>query len=377
MPQDFERAVLRPRDAADVAEIVAGAQRPLEPVGGGSKRAIGRPIAADLLELGELAGIVTYEPAELVVTVQAATLLTTLDAALAAHAQRLAFDPPDFGTLLGAHGGQTIGGILATNLAGSRRIAAGAARDHFLGFNAVSGRGERFKAGGKVVKNVTGYDLPKLLAGSWGTLAVLTDVTLRVTPTAELDRTLVLASATPAASVAILSAALGSPHDVSAAGFDPARGTLLRIEGFAPSVAARADALCVELRAAPVEVVDGVASRQLWHAHASAATLAASPVVWRISVPPADGPAVLERLRPLRYLLDWGGGLIWAAFDSVDAARVRAAIGTGHATLIKAAVADRAATPVFQPQPPVAAAAGARLKAAFDPRGVLNPGRMA
>ena len=376
MPQDFERAVLRPRDAADVAEIVVGAQRPLEPVGGGSKRAIGCPIEADLLDLGALAGIVAYEPAELVLTARAATPLATLDAALATHAQRLAFEPPDFGTLLGVRGEQTIGGVLAANLAGSRRVAAGAARDHFLGFHAVSGRGERFKAGGKVVKNVTGYDLPKLLAGSWGTLAVLTDVTLRVTPTAELDRTLVLASATPAASVAILSAALGSPHDVSAAGFDPARGSLLRIEGFAAAVAARTDALCAELRAMPVEVVDGAASRQLWHAHASGVALAASPVVWRISVPPADAPAVLEQLRPQRYLLDWGGGLIFAAFAAVDAARVRAAFGAGHATLIKAPVADRAASAVFQPQPPVAAAVAARLKTAFDPRGVLNPGRM-
>jgi glycolate oxidase FAD binding subunit len=376
MPQDFERAVLRPRDAADAAEIIIGARRPLEPVGGGSKRAIGRPVEADLLDLGELAGIVMYEPAELVLTARSATSLASIDAALAAHAQRLAFEPPDFGTLLGVHGAQTIGGVLAANLAGSRRVAAGAARDHFLGFNAVSGRGERFKAGGKVVKNVTGYDLPKLLAGSWGTLAVLTDVTLRVTPIAELDRTLVVASATPAASVAILSAALGSPHDVSAAGFDPARGSLLRIEGFAASVAARTDALCAELRVTPAEVVDGVASRQLWHAHASAVALAASPAVWRISVPPTEAPAVLEQLRPLRYLLDWGGGLIWAGFDVVDAARVRAAFGAGHATLIKAPVADGAASPVFQPQPPVAAAAAARLKAAFDPRGVLNPGRM-
>jgi glycolate oxidase FAD binding subunit len=174
----------------------------------------------------------------------------------------------------------------------------------------------------------------------------------------------------------LLTAALGSPHDVSAAGFDPARGSLLRIEGFAASVAARTDALCAELRATPVEVVDGAASRQLWHAHASAVALAASPVVWRISVPPTDGPAVLEQLRPRRYLLDWGGGLIWAAFDAVDAARVRAAFGAGHATLIKAPVADRVASPVFQPQPPVAAAVAARLKTAFDPRGVLNPGRM-
>ena len=376
MPQDFEPAVLRPRDAADIAAIVAGAKRPLEPVGGGSKRAIGRPVDADRLELGALAGIVAYEPAELVLTAQAATPLAALDAALAAHGQRLAFEPPDFGVLLGARAEQTIGGVLAANLAGSRRVAAGAARDHFLGFAAVTGSGERFKAGGKVVKNVTGYDLPKLLAGSWGTLAVLTDVTLRVTPVAELDRTLVVPSATGAASVATLSAALGSPHDVSAAGFDPARGSVLRIEGFAASVAARTDALCADLGLEPSEVIDGAASRLLWHAHASAVSLAASPVLWRISVPPSEAPAVLERLRPDRYLLDWGGGLMLAAFDTVDATRVRGAFSAGHATLIKAPAAARAATAMFQPQPPIAAAAAARLKSAFDPRGILNPGRM-
>jgi glycolate oxidase FAD binding subunit len=376
MAQANERAVLRPRDAADVAAIVADAKRPLEPVGGASKRAIGRPVDADVLELAALTGIVAYEPAELVLTARAATPLALIEETLRAQGQRLAFEPPDFGALLGEGGAQTVGGVLATNLAGSRRVAAGAARDHFLGFHAVSGRAERFKAGGRVVKNVTGYDLPKLLAGSWGTLAVLTDVTLRVAPVVELDRTLVVAAATPAASVQQCSAALGSPHEVSAAGFDPGRGTLLRLEGFAASVAARTSALCADLRCSPVEVVDGAASRQLWHEHASASALRRRAVVWRISVPPAEAPGVLERLGTDAYRLDWGGGLILAAFDSVDAARVRGAFAGGHATLIKAPAADRAVTAAFQPLPPVAAAAAARLKAAFDPRGVLNPGRM-
>ena len=309
-------------------------------------------------------------------TARAATPLAALDAALAAHAQRLAFEPPDFGTLLGVHGEQTIGGVLAANLAGSRRVAAGAARDHFLGFSAVSGRGERFKAGGKVVKNVTGYDLPKLLAGSWGTLAVLTDVTLRVTPAAELDRTLVMASATPAAGVAILTAALGSPHDVSAAGFDPARGSLLRIEGFAPSVAARADALCAELRATPVEVVDGPASRQLWHAHASAVALATSPVVWRISVPPTRcacrARATSSASLPARLGRRTDLGRVRRARCGARARRFRR-----RPCHVDQGVGRRAGRDCGVP----AAAAGrrgggARLKAAFDPRGVLNPGRM-
>jgi glycolate oxidase FAD binding subunit len=376
MSADVESPRLVPRDAADVAAIVAGATRPLEPVGGGSKRQIGQPVAADLLDLRALAGIVSYEPAELVLTAHAATPLAAIEAELATRAQRLAFEPPDFGPLLGLARPQTIGGVLAANLAGSRRVTAGAARDHFLGFRAVDGRGEPFKAGGKVVKNVTGYDLPKLLAGSWGTLAVLTEVTLRVVPAPELDRTLVVAAGSTGECLALLGAALRSPHDVSAAAVDPERGSLLRLEGFAASVEARTRALCGELGCRPESVLEGNASRDCWHALASAAALAASPVVWRISVPPADALRVLDKLGAARYLVDWGGGLIFAAFDALDAKRVRGALTTGHATLLKAPAAARAATAVFQPQPSVVAAAAARVRSAFDPRGILNPGRM-
>lgn len=367
---------LRPRDAADVAAIVTAAEAPLELMAGGSKRSIGRPMDGACLDLSAIAGIVDYQPAELVLTARAATPLAAVEAALAAESQRLAFEPPDYGPLLGVAAAQTLGGVLAANLAGSRRVAAGAARDHFLGFHGVTGRGERFKAGGRVVKNVTGYDLPKLLAGSWGTLAVLTEVTVRVSPAPELDLTLVVASGSAAESVALQTAALTSPHDVSAAGFDPERGTLLRLEGFAASVAARTDALLAALHCTVLETREGEQSRACWRELASGVALAASPIVWRISVPPADAPAVLERLRPERYLLDWGGGLILAAYGAVDAARVRGAFAAGHATLLKAPATDRAATPVFQPLPGAAAAAAARLKHAFDPRGILNPGRM-
>lgn len=376
MSTGIESARLRPRDAADVAAIVAGAVRPLEPLGGGSKRQIGKPVAADVLDLRALDGIVSYEPAELVLTARAATPLATIEGALAAHAQRLAFEPPNFGALLGDDRPQTLGGVIAANLSGSRRLTAGAARDHFLGFHAVTGRGESFKAGGKVVKNVTGYDLPKLLAGSWGTLAVLTEVTVRVVPAPELDRTLVVAAGSAGECLALLAGALRSAHDVSSAAVDPERGSLLRLEGFAASVEARTRALCAELRCAPQTVLEGAASRECWHTLASGVSLAASPVVWRISVAPADALRVLERLEPERYLLDWGGGLILAAYAAVDAARVRGALTGGHATLLKAPVAERAATAVFQPQPPAVAAVAQRLRGAFDPRGILNPGRM-
>ncbi len=369
-------ARLMPRDAADVAAIVAGAMRPLEPLGRGSKRSIGRPVNGDVLDLSALGGIVAYEPAELVLTARAATPLATIERTLQEQAQRLAFEPPDFGALLGSERPQTIGGVLAANLAGSRRVTAGAARDHFLGFHAVTGRGEPFKAGGKVVKNVTGYDLPKLLAGSWGTLAVLTEVTIRVAPAPELDRTLVVPAGSVGECLALLGAALQSPHDVSAAGVDPERGALVRLEGFAASVEARTRALCDELACTPQMLLEGSASRACWQSLASAAALAESPVVWRVSVPPADALRVLERLEPERYLLDWGGGLILAAYASVDEARVRAAFVEGHATLLKAPPAARAATAVFQPQAPAVAAAAERVRAAFDPRRILNPGRM-
>jgi glycolate oxidase FAD binding subunit len=318
----------------------------------------------------------SYEPAELVLTAAAATPLATIESALAEHNQRLAFEPPDFGRLLGDARPQTIGGVLATNLAGSRRLTAGAARDHFLGFKAVTGRGEPFKAGGKVVKNVTGYDLPKLLAGSWGTLAVLTEVTIRVAPAPELDRTLVIAGGSAGECLKQLGVALRSAHDVSAAAVDPERGSLLRLEGFAASVEARTRALCAELRWDPAAVLEGDLSRDCWHAVASGAALAESAVVWRISVPASNALAVLEHLEPDRYVLDWGGGLILAGYETGDAARVRGAFVDGHALLLKAPRAARATTAVFQPQPPAVAAVAARLRSAFDPRGILSPGRM-
>jgi glycolate oxidase FAD binding subunit len=366
----------RPRDTADLAEIVAASDAPLEPLGGRSKRAVGPPVDARPLDLGALSGIEAYEPEELVLTAQAATPLAVVEAALARESQRLAFDPPSFATLLGVVGEATLGGVLATNLAGSRRVSAGAARDHFLGCIAVTGRGERFVAGSRVVKNVTGYDVPKLLAGSWGTLAVLATVTVRVAPAPETERTLVIPAATSAEAVAVLGAALGSPNDVAAAAFDPGAGCLLRLEGFAPSVEARASDLAALLGPRELGTLDAAASRARWQDIGGAAALARWPVVWRISVPPTDAPRVVAALAPQAYLLDWGGGLIWAAFDAVDAASVRAAVREGHATLFKAPLEARAATSVFPPQPPALAAAAQRLKHAFDPLGRLSPGKL-
>jgi len=375
-----EHRAFRPRDRADLGELLATHEGPLEPVAGGSKRSIGVPVDADALDLSAFAGISAYEPAELVLTAGAGTPLATIEAELARHGQRLAFEPPDFGVLLGAApcGGPTLGGVIAANVAGSRRLAAGAARDHFLGFEAVSGDGVAFKAGGRVVKNVTGYDLPKLLAGSWGTLAVLTTITVRVAPAPETETTVIVPASDAADAVAVLTRALGTPHDVSAAAFVPGRGAALRVEGFGESVAARVEGLLAALDlGVDVELVGDAESRAFWSATSSASELSSACCVVRISVPPASAPEVVKAIEPDRYLLDWGGGLIWAGFDGdVDVERVRATIREGHATLWKAPLALRASAPVFPPLRGPVSELAARVKAAFDPAGRLNPGRM-
>jgi glycolate oxidase FAD binding subunit len=375
MSAPVEQRELKPASTEELAEILAADERPLEPVGTGSKRAIGRPVEADLLDLSRLTGVVDYRPSELVLTARAATPLAELEALLGENRQRLAFEPPSLARLFGSEAEhQSIGGVLAANLSGSRRIAAGAARDHFLGVTAVNGQGKTFRAGGKVVKNVTGYDLPKLLAGSWGSLAVMSEVTLKVVPEPETELTLIVPDEDPATAVSTLSHALGSAHEVSSAAFDPWRGSALRLEGIAASVAAREQALLEDLGYPEVERLDADASRAYWATTGGAEALADWPVVWRISVPPSDAPRVVEAIAPERYLLDWGGGLVWAAFKSVDSPRVRGALREGHAFLLKAPPDSR---PCRQ-QPPSAVLAQVleKLRQAFDPAGRLNPGRM-
>jgi glycolate oxidase FAD binding subunit len=397
---------LKPTDAAQLREFVASSvaeAQPLEIVGGGSKRALGRPVqAAHTLDLSALAGIVDYEAAELVLTARAATPLAEIEAALAAKGQMLAFEPPDWGRLLGSSAGQTIGGVLSCNLAGPRRFKAGAARDHFLGFHGVNGRGEAFKAGGKVVKNVTGYDLPKLMAGSYGTLAALAEVTVKVLPRPETAATVLICGVAPDEAVRLMSAALGSPHEVSGAAYLPpgapraaplpaAAGVIaLRVEGPAPSVAYRREALLAELASGGETAALGEAETAvLWRDIANVAPLAglADRAVWRVSVAPSRGAEVAQtvaRLVDTVWFLDWGGGLVWlAVIEPGDggAAVIRAAVGApmengGHATLVRGSPGLRAAVPVFEPQPGPLAALSRRVKESFDPRHVLNPGRM-
>ncbi|SMH54270.1 glycolate oxidase subunit GlcE [Azospirillum agricola] len=387
---------LKPETAAQATEAVRwalSAGEPLEILGSGSRRGLGRPVRAGYaLDLSGLLGIIAYEPEELVLTALAGTPMATILPMLAERAQHLAFEPPDGGTL---------GGLMASGLAGPRRISAGSARDHALGIAGVSGRGEHYKGGGKVVKNVTGYDLPKLMAGSFGTLTALTEITVKVLPAPEDTATLLLAGLEDADAVAALDRALRSPYDVSGAAHLPAgiaarsgvaavaraggAATLVRVEGFGPSVAARVALLREELRADSVLGRDE--SLALWREVRDAAWFGGlgggadtTRHLWKLSVPPASGPATLAAIRrslDVEAFYDWGGGLIWLTAPPDSTSAIRAAVGAqGHATLMRAPESVRAATEVFQPLPEPLMALTRRVKASFDPQGILNPGRM-
>ena len=375
---------LKPTSDAELSEMIAGAQGPLEVIGTGTKRRLGRPVqAAASLDMSGFSGVIVYEPEELILEVGAGTPLAEVEALIAAQGQQLAFEPPDWSDLLGSAHGGTVGGLLSCNLSGPRRIKSGAARDHVLGLRGVTGAGDVFKAGARVVKNVTGYDLPKLLTGSYGTLAALTAVILKVLPAPETEETVVLRGLDDAAAVAAMSLAMQSACEVSSAAYVPGEAVYLRLEGIAPSVAYRRDALAT-LLATPVEVMAAKTSGQTWRAIRDGAMFADnnSHPLWRLSVAPSDAPEIIRRLKAkldIRYLFDWAGGLIWIEVPpEADAAAglIRQAFTQGHAMLIRAPDAVRAAVDVFQPQEAALAALSARVKDSFDPRHMLNPGRM-
>lgn len=395
-----------PTGAEEVLSTVAWAvaeEAPLEIVGHGSKRGIGRPLQTQhTLDLSKLSGVTLYEPEELVLSAKAGTSLAEIEALIAERGQQLAFEPMDYGPLLGQPAGRgTIGGVLAANLSGPRRIKAGGARDHILGIHAVSGRGEAFKSGGRVVKNVTGYDLSKALAGSWGTLAAVTAVTFKVLPAAEGETTLALRGLLDEQAAVAMAAAMGSSGEVSSAahlpegvaggmlagalGGEPA--TLLRLEGFGPSVAYRAGLLKELFReVADIVEIGTEQSRVLWREIRDCMPFAdgSDKPVWRVSVAPSAGHRLALALRmqaPATVFYDWQGGLVWIRMEGAEpeADLLRGLIqrcGGGHATLVRASPAIRAAVSVFEPQPAALAALSARLRAEFDPKGILNPGRM-
>lgn len=383
---------IAPTSEADMASAVAEAahaRTPVEIRGGGSRAGLGRPVQAErTISTRGLSGITLYEPGALTLVVEAGTPVADVEKMLGAEGQMLPFEPMDHRALLGTDGQPTIGGVVACGVSGPRRIAAGACRDSMLGVRFVNGRGEVIRSGGRVMKNVTGYDLPKLICGSHGTLGVITEIAFKVLPKPEAQVTLYCDGLSPRDGVAALGRALTSPYGITGAahsGLGAGGRTLLRIEGLEGSVRERTDKL-LALLGPDWLTAEGADSASLWRAVRDVAPFAnADGAVWRVSVKPSDGPALSDRLAKegIRHdaLFDWGGGLVWLLVPmngDAGAGPVRKAVGGigGHATLVRAGTAIRAAVPVFQPEPAPVARISVGLREKFDPRAVLNPGRM-
>lgn len=374
---------MRPETETELAEMVAEAGGPLRIVGGGT-RAMGTTVHGDVLETSRLGGVRLYEPGALTIVAGAGTPLAEIETLLATEGQYLPFEPMDHRALMGTQGVPTIGGVIAANVSGPRRLQTGAARDYMLGVRFVDGRGQVLKNGGRVMKNVTGYDLVKLMSGSFGTLGVMSEVALKVLPVPQTQATVLLEGLEDAAAVAAMAAALGSPYDVSGAahlptGADGAAQTLLRVEGFQASVAYRAGQIQNLLQSyGPVRTeTDAPTSAGLWRDLRDVTAYAGKAGdVWRLSVRPSDAPAIVARLKALDIVYDWGGGLIWALLPEGTDARALLGAFNGHATLARASATTYEAIARFQPEPAIITQISQGLRQKFDPRGILNAGLM-
>lgn len=370
---------MRPGSEAELAEAVRAATGPLAVRGGGTR---GCSLAGEVLETGGLSGIKLYEPGALTLVAGAGTPVVEIETALAGEGQRLAFEPMDHRGLLGTDGEPTIGGVMAANVSGPRRVQVGAARDFALGVRFVDGTGQVVKNGGRVMKNVTGYDLVKLMCGSRGSLGVLTEVSLKVLPAPETEATLVMRRLGTGDAVRAMASALGSPFEVTGAAFGPvpsdAAALCLRLEGFADSVDYRAGELRRRLgEFGEAELVEAEASREIWRDIRDVTVFRDAPVVVRVSLKPSDAPDLLRAVDG-SALLDWGGGLVWVAGegDLLSPLRAVCAEKGGHATLVKAPAEMCEGVAMFQPEAAPVAALTRGLRQRFDPRGILNPGLM-
>ncbi len=382
-----------PGTEAELAQAIADAaasRTPLEIAGGATRAGLGRPVQAErTLSTRGLSGIRLYEPGALTLVVGAGTPMAEVEAALAVEGQMLPFEPMDHRALMGTRGEPTVGGAVATGASGPRRIQRGACRDSMIGVRFVDGSGQPVANGGRVMKNVTGLDLVKLMAGSHGTLGVLSEIGFKVLPAPEASATVLLRGLDDRAAVEAMSDALGSPFDIAGAAHLPDEDgvlTMIRVEGLERSVAYRADRLKDRLsrfRGEAIEVTPDAAA--LWRRVRDVEPFGGRPgAVWRVSVKPSDGPALVEAVRRTPLLgafYDWGGGLVWLLVGEdgdAGAAAIRAQTRRfgGHATLLRSSGATRAAVDVFEPEPAPLARLSAGLRGKFDPHGILNPGRM-
>lgn len=388
-------------EAADLIRDHAMRKTPLHIRGGGTRTGFGNPVTADVtLSSRGLTGITEYNPAEMVITARAGTSVAEIEAALAANGQAMAFEPLDHRGAMGTSGTPTIGGLFAVNSSGPRRFTAGAARDHLLGVRFVNGAGEVVKAGGKVMKNVTGLDLVKLLAGSHGTLGFITEVTFKVLPVPKTATTIVVSGLEDEQAMKVLAAAMSLSVEVSGAAHLPesvrsrfidgklpeGAATVMRLEGLEASVMVRAEKLITALTGlGPVSRLDAETSKILWREIRDVLPYAdgtARPL-WRLSMAPSEAWKLVAGLRlraGIDAYYDWQGGLVWMRMEADPEAEVLRhgirTLGGGHATLVRAAPQIRSEVPAFEPQASAVALLSARVRAKLDPHGIFNPGLM-
>lgn len=388
-------------DAVYVVRNAAAQGTRLALCGGNTRSGFGNPVSSDeVLSARGLSGIVDYEPAEMVMTAKAGTPVAEIEAVLAANRQMMAFEPMDHRGIMGTTGEPTIGGVFAANVSGPRRFVAGAARDSLLGIRFINGKGEAIRAGGRVMKNVTGLDLVKLLAGSHGTLGFLTEVTFRVLPVPQAVETIVISGLDDAAAAKAMAAAIALPVEVSGAAHLPqtvryrfiggalpeGEATVLRLEGLSASVSVRAEKLAAVMEAfGPIARLGMEESQKLWHEIRDVHPYAGGTQkpLWHVSVAPSAGHQLVAALRleaGVDAFYDWQGGLIWMRMEADPEAellrRYIRALGGGHATLMRASDAVRAEIPAFEPLPDAVAALSVRVKQKLDPAGIFSAGKM-
>lgn len=385
-------AMIAPVDEAGIITAVQAARAACEPLaieGQGSKRGLLRPVqAARSLSTRGLTGVTLYRPSELIISARAGTPLAEIEAVLAEKGQQLIAESPYLNGVFGTIAPPSIGGVVAANLSGPRRITWGATRDHVMGLRFINGAGEAIRSGGRVLKNVTGLDLCKLLSGSYGTLGVITEVTLKVLPAPETSATLLIETPDLASAVTALSAGLGSPFGVSAAAALPVKDHVIaavRLEDFAASVAYRMGKLRGVLGSLGTQrVMEDAESRAFWRGVREVEPLQAMPdeAIWRVSVRPSAGPQIASAASTIggRVMLDWGGGLVWIAASpsSANHTLISEAARTqgGAAMLFRAPESLRLAVPVLPEEAAPLAKIAARVKEALDPGGLFNPGHM-
>ena len=403
--QDFNSDIYKPNNEKDLQEIIKYCFKnnlPIEIIGKGTKSLIGKKLqCAKTLDMSNISGIIDYKPEELYITVKAGTPIKTIQDELKKNNQHLAFEPVNFSELFKKDSNEgTIGGTLSCNFSGSRRFKVGSARDHILGFKGYNGTGEKIKSGGTVVKNVTGYDLSKLITGSFGTLLVLSEITLKVLPLQTDTKTIVVSGLSLEHALGILGSAISSSNDPSGAVFypdslrnnfvfndltHPGSITAIRVEGSKTSTEQRINNLIQDLSLLDknVTVIDSIQSEIFWEDTRSIKVFSKNQKnILRAVVPPSETINLINRLKSFHptYFIDWGGSLIWIELDylsnqKIDQIRKRILVADGYLTVIKSPENIKSSSELFTIDP-IKFKISQNIKKSFDPKRIFNPGKM-